>query len=303
MRETKNILITGGSGMIGTRLTHLLVENGYQVSHLNRSQRDSAVRTFLWDPTRSQMDIKALEGTDVIIHLAGAGIADKRWSAQRKKEILESRTISTRFLSTQLKLFQHTVSTFISASGTSYYGLEDKRRPFIETDPPASDFMADVTVAWEKEVDQIGPPIRVVKLRTGVVLSRHGIAMKKLTMPVRWFVGAPLGTGKQFVNWIHIDDVCRMYLKAIEDEQMRGVYNAVAPNPVTNSDLTRELGHTLKRPLWLPPVPSFAVKLIAGDVADVVLKGGEVSSRKIEETGFHFQFPNVRGALKDLLTK
>lgn len=303
MGETKNILITGGSGMIGTRLTELLFEKGYAVSHLNRSPKDPEVQTFLWDPMRSVIDKKAFEETQVIIHLAGAGIADKRWSARRKEEILHSRTISTRFLTSQLRAVPNDVTTFISASGTSYYGLTDRGRPFVETDGPSDDFMARVTAAWEKEVDENAQSLRVVKLRTGVVFNQDGVAMRKLTMPVKWFVGAPLGSGKQYVNWIHIDDLCRIYIKAIEDDNMRGAYNAVAPQPVTNTDLTRELGRVLKRPLWMPPVPKFLVKLIAGEVADVVLEGGKISSKKIEDTGFKFQFPDLPTALNDLLGK
>lgn len=301
MRPRKNILITGGSGMIGTRLTQLLLERGYQVMHLNRSQKNSKVRTFLWEPSRSEIDLRAFHEVDAVVHLAGAGIADKRWSARRKEEILLSRTVSTRLLTAQLKSSPNNVTTFISASGTGYYGLADMGEAFVESDPPADDFMARVTVAWEKEVDLNLPSIRTVRLRTGLVLSEDGIAMRKLIMPVKWFVGAPLGTGKQYVNWIHIDDLCGIYIKAIEDENMSGAYNAVAPNPITNAELTRELARVLRRPLWLPPVPEFAVKLIAGEVADVVLKGGKVSSQKIQKTGFQFRFPYVRMALEHLL--
>ena len=301
MSVPKNILITGGSGMIGTRLTTLLIEEGHRVSHLTRSPRQSSVETFLWDPARSFIDEKAFANIHTIIHLAGAGIADKRWNARRKREILLSRTDTMRLLAQTLQRVQHNVTTVISASGTSYYGLKDHQRPFVEEDLAGDDFMAKVTVEWEKEVEALKEELRIVKIRTGVVLSKDGVAMRKLTMPIKFFVGAPLGSGKQFVNWIHIDDVCRIYLKAVEDPSMEGVFNAVAPNPVTNAELTRELARVLKRPLWLPPVPGFIVKLIAGEVGDVVLKGGRISSRKVEQSGFKFQFESVRSALEDLL--
>jgi uncharacterized protein len=301
MSPAKNILITGGSGMIGSRLTTLLIEAGHRVSHLSRSPGQSSVKTFAWHPERSFIDEKAFEDIDTIVHLAGAGIADKRWSARRKTEILLSRTDSSRLLAEAIRRVANHVSALISASGISYYGLKDPGRPFDESEPPAQDFMAKVTVAWEKEIDAVKDRVRVVKIRTGVVLSQDGVAMKKLTMPVKFFVGAPLGSGKQFVNWIHIDDVCRMYVKAVEDPNMQGVYNGVAPNPVTNAELTRELARVLNRPLWLPPVPRFIVKLIAGEVADVVLEGGRISSSKIEQSGFHFQFGTIRTALQDLL--
>jgi uncharacterized protein (TIGR01777 family) len=163
--------------------------------------------------------------------------------------------------------------------------------------------MARVTTIWENEVDKLRDRVRVVKLRTGFVLNGSGVAMRKLTLPVKLFVGAPLGSGKQYMNWIHIDDVCRMYVQAVEDHKMEGAYNAVAPDPVTNEELTRELARVLHRPLWMPPVPGFVVKAIAGEVGDVVLKGGRISSQRIEDAGFVFQFPSLRNALEDLLGK
>lgn len=287
--------------MIGSKLTSMLIANRHHVSHLGRSKSKSQTNTFLWDPSTGFIDQDALNGIDTIIHLAGAGIADKRWTASRKAEILLSRTESTRLLNDALNRIPNQVTTLIAASGISLYGLKNAERPLVEHDPAGTDFMAGVTVAWEKEVDKMSDRIRVVKMRTGVVLSKGGIAMRKLTLPVKWFVGAPLGSGQQYVNWIHIDDVCRMYLHAIEDVSMQGAYNAVAPAPVTNKELTRELARVLKRPLWLPPVPEFVVKMIAGEVADIVLHGGKISSAKIEKTGFQFRFVNVRSALDDLL--
>lgn len=304
MRSAKKILITGGSGTIGTRLTALLMKSGFDVSHLGRSARTSSIPSFVWNPSKNIIDKKALDGVDVIIHLAGAGIADRRWTRRRKDEILLSRTQSARLLRETLQERDHQVKTFISASGISYYGLESPRtNAFVETDPPGTDFMARVSVAWEKEVLDINDPaIRKVMIRTGVVLSREGGALSKLVTPVRYFVGAPLGTGNQYFNWIHIDDLCRFYLKAIEDPKMNGPYNAIAPNPVTNRELTRMIAHVLKRPLILPAVPAFVVRLIAGEVADVVLKGGKISSEKIERAGFDFKFRTIDRALQDLLT-
>lgn len=303
MENAKNILITGGSGMIGRRLTALLRKAGYVVSHLGRSRKTQDVRTFLWDPGRKEIEPGALENVDIIIHLAGAGVADKRWDASRKKEILLSRTQSSSFLQEILSNEPHHVNAFISASGISYYGLKANVAPRVEADAPGKDFMAEVTAAWEYEVDKIGNAgLRVVKMRTGVVLSRAGGALEKLAMPVKFFAGAPLGSGKQVVNWIHLDDLCRLYMKAIEDPSMTGPYNAVTPHPVTNRMLTEEIARALKKPLWLPPVPGFIVRLIAGEVAKVVLEGGPISSGKIEKAGFEFQFPAIREALEDLLS-
>lgn len=303
MQSPKKILITGGSGTIGNRLTALLIKVGFDVSHLGRSARESSIPSFVWDPSKNIIDKNALDGVDVIIHLAGAGISDRRWTRRWKEEILLSRTQSTRLLRKALEEGGHQVKTFISASGIGYYGLEHSRTgPFKETDPAGVDFMAGVTVAWENEVLKINDPaIRKVIIRTGVALSLEGGALDKLVKPIRYFVGAPLGTGNQFFNWIHIDDLCRLYLKAIEDPKMSGPYNAIAPNPVTNRELTRMIAHTLKRPLILPAVPAFIVRLIAGEVADVVLKGGKISSEKIERAGFDFKFRTIDRALQDLL--
>ncbi|MEX2231704.1 MAG: TIGR01777 family oxidoreductase [Cyclobacteriaceae bacterium] len=302
MQSRKKILITGGSGMIGNRLTELLIQNRYEVSHVGRSKKTKNIRTFIWDPRRGEIEDGAIRDIDVIIHLAGAGIADKRWNEKWKEEILFSRTQSTRLLKETLAKEEHRVNIFISASGIGYYGLEEKGSEFVESDAPGQDFMARVATAWEGEVDKMHEAgLRIVKIRTGVVLSREGGALKKLADPVKFFVGASLGSGKQLVNWIHIDDLCRIFIRAIEDPSMQGPYNAVAPQPVTNKTLTVEIARALKRPLWLPPVPGFVVKLIAGDVAEIVLKGGKVSSQKIEREGFDFQFKDVRGALIDLL--
>ena len=301
MRSPKNILITGGSGMIGTRLTALLQQHGYLVSHLSRTRGDSAVKTFLWDPSSEKIDPDAFRDIDAIIHLAGAGIADRRWNTKTKKQILLSRTLSSRLIRECLQARGQAIDVFVSASGISYYGLEDTREPFIETDPPADDFMARVVVAWEGEASQFEKMgIRVVIVRTGVVLSRAGGALKKLETPIKFFAGAPLGSGQQYVNWIHIDDICRMYMMAIQDTSMHGAYNAVAPHPVTNSKLTKAMAKVMKRPLWLPPVPAFAIKLIAGEVATLVLKGDRISSSKIEKQGFRFRFSTIDEALREL---
>jgi uncharacterized protein (TIGR01777 family) len=301
MEKVKNVLITGGSGLIGRHLTALLQKNGYVVSHLGRTKRTSGVKSFVWDPARGTIEPEAIYNIGAIIHLAGAGIADVRWTSKRKREILDSRRQSTRLLSDTLQKEQYGVSTFISASGISYYGLDETKAPFTERDPPADDFMARVTIAWEHDADVlVQQGIRVVKLRTGVVLSGEGGALKKLETPIKLFLGAPLGTGEQYVNWIHIDDLCSIYLKAIVDTSMHGAYNAVSPNPVTNKELTRELASALRKPLWLPPVPAFAVRLLAGEVAELVLKGGRISSGKIESTGFNFRFKTVHSAIQSL---
>lgn len=304
MNDLKKVLITGGNGMVGSRLTTLLVERGYRVAHLRRSRQHAGTETFLWNPATAYIDKNAFRDVSVIVHLAGAGIADQRWTAKRKQEIWKSRTEGAALMYDTLIKEPHAVRTFISASGISYYGLTDTGKALKESDPPGDDFMARVAQAWERAADAFSSQdIRVVKMRTGVVLSQQSIALRRIAGPIRFFVGAPLGTGKQIFNWIHIDDLCGMFIKAIEDESMRGSYNAVAPAPVTNKTLTREVAKILKRPLWLPPVPGFLVRIIAGEVADVVLSGGSVSSEKIRDAGFQFQFLSLQSALRNIYSR
>jgi uncharacterized protein len=301
MNRAKKILITGGSGMIGSRLTTLLTERGHDVAHLSRSKKENKIKTFLWNPDANEVDEDALKNAEVIVHLAGAGVADKRWNGKWKNEILLSRTRSTALLREMLQKQKHDVETFICASGIGIYGLKDDGDEFIESDKPGTDFMASVATAWEREVDKIdNPGVRIVKLRIGVVLSDKGGALMKLAQPVKLLVGAPLGSGEQWVNWIHIDDLCRIFIKAIEDPVLQGVYNAVAPHPVTNKTLTKAIAKALKKPLWLPPIPRFIIRIIAGEVSGIVLNGGRVSSKKIENAGFVFHFTKVENALAEL---
>lgn len=300
----KNVLITGASGLVGTRLTTLLMQKGYQISHLSRSSSAGPIRTFLWDVNAGTIENGALDEVDTIIHLAGAGIADKRWSASRKKEILESRTKSTELLFQKLKQSKHNIKTFVSASAIGIYGEGGSERTFTEEDLPAHDFLAEVVRQWEDSVSQIESlGIRVVKIRIGILLSENGGALAEMVKPIKWGVGSPLGSGEQLMSWIHIDDACRIFIKGIEDESMKGVYNAVTPNPVSNKQLTKEIARVLNKPLWLPNVPGFVLKLVLGEMADLVLKGSKVSAGKIQDSNFDFQFLDLKEALEDLLKK
>lgn len=297
----KLILITGASGLIGTRLTSLLREKGYRVAHLGRTPRSGSVETFLWDIDKGQIDPAAVQQADAIIHLAGTGVAEKRWTKKHKDDIVRSRTISTQLLYDQLKRGNHNVKTFISASGIDVYE-KDRAQFLTETDKQGSHFLADVVRRWEQGVDQIAElGIRVVKLRIGMVLSNRGGALQEIVRPIKYYVGAPLGTGMQYISWIHVDDVCNIFIKALEDESMKGTYNAVAPEPVTNKQLTYGIAKVLGKPIILPGVPSFVLKLLLGELADVVLTGAKVSPQKIQLTGFKFKFEKLDNALKDLL--
>jgi len=297
-----NILITGASGLVGTRLTELLLNKGYSVSHLGRSKENRLVETFTWDIDKFTVEEGALENINTIIHLAGAGVADKRWTPHRKQEILESRTKSSALLFKELKNGNHHVESFISASAIGYYGFDDNETLLTEQSAPGDDFLAQVTKKWEDEVDQISTlGIRVVKLRIGIVLSQKGGALKEMALPIKLFAGSPLGTGNQNLSWIHLDDLCNMFIKAVEDNKLSGPYNATGPYPVTNRNMINAIAKTLHKPLFLPAVPGFVLQIILGKMADVVLNGSKVSSEKIQQTGFKFQFLNLEEALNDLL--
>jgi uncharacterized protein (TIGR01777 family) len=295
------ILITGASGLIGTRLTEMLLQQGHEVVHLSRSKGLAKVPTFVWDIDAGTVEEDAFRGVSAVIHLAGAGVADERWTEGRKREILDSRIKSAELLARCLKKSQH-VHLVVSASGIGYYGAGTGDTEYSERDKSGNDFLARVVDEWEKAVDKI-PVKRIVKLRTGIVLSEKDGALKKMMTPIQLFVGAPLGTGTQYMSWIHIDDLCRMYIKAIDDDTMNGVYNATGLAAVTNAEFTQAIARALKKPLWLPAVPAFVLKLALGEMAEMVLTGSKVSSEKIQQAGFQFLFPDLNQALENLLKK
>jgi uncharacterized protein len=294
------ILITGASGLVGTRLTQLLLEKGHEVSHLGRSKKSGGVRSFVWDVKKGMIDPEALQNIDAVIHLAGSGIADERWTKERKQDILESRTKSTALLVQKLNQGDNAVKTLVSASAIGYYGMTLDSKEFTEVSQPGEGFLADVVSAWEHEADQLKDK-RLVKIRIGVVFSKNDGALKEIAKPVRWGVGAPLGSGEQYVSWIHLDDLCAIFIKAVEDESLNGGYNATAGS-VTNRELTKAIAKTLHKPLWLPSVPGFALKLVLGEMADLVLYGSNVSSNKIKQAGFTFKYNTLEKALNNLLT-
>jgi uncharacterized protein len=303
------ILITGGTGTIGRRLTQLLQEKGYSVSLLTSSGKSlPGVTSYAWNVKTGQIDAQAVATADAIVHLAGAGIADERWTDARKREILESRTQSTALLAKALRETPNRVRTFVSSSAIGYYGGDTGDRLMTESSPAGSDFLAQVTRAWERSVEEInkikpnGVPIRTVRIRTGVVLTMAGGALPKLVQPIRLGAGAPIGSGQQYLSWIHVDDLCRIFIQALETQSWQGAYNGVAPNPVTNEDLTRQIAQVLNRPLILPKIPAFAIKLAFGELAVTVLGSSLVLNKRIDnETTFQYKFPKLKEALEDLL--
>lgn len=300
----KKVLITGGSGLLGERLTDILLQRGYHVSHLGRSKHNNKVPTFIWDISRRYVDPNALNDVDTIVHLAGAGIADKRWTEERKKEIRQSRVDSTRLLFDVLNKGGHSVKNFVSASAIGYYGFDNDDKFFHEDDEAGEDFLGRVTLDWETEVDKLRElGLRIVKIRTGIVLTLKGGVLKELMRTVKFLVGAPLGSGQQYISWIHIDDHSEIVIKAIEDTSMHGAYNSVAPNPVTNAELTKMIADVMHKPLWLPNVPAFVLRLVLGEMANLVLYSSKVSPDKIIRSGYTFKFDNAKTAIRDLVER
>lgn len=298
MKTGDKVLISGGSGLIGQALTKALRKKGTEVVHLSRKAGiHSGVKAFEWDVEKGTIDLDAFDGVTHIVHLAGAGIADKRWTQARKKVLIDSRTQSAHLLLEGVKKANLSLRIFVSASGINYYGLKDNGNVFIESDPPGKDFLANTTVLWEEAADLFKEICPVVKLRTSLVLSPRGGALKQLSAPVKLGFGAPLGNGKQWLPWISLRDLVAMYIYAL-DGNLQGVYNAVAPEFISNKEITKRIAKALHKPLWLPPVPGFLLKLVLGELADTVLCGVRASSAKIQEAGFQFTDTDSLALLK-----
>jgi uncharacterized protein (TIGR01777 family) len=298
----EKILITGGTGLVGQHLAKRLIAKGYEVVMLSRhSGEKNGIKLYRWDIKKGEIDHTAFHGVNHVIHLAGAGVAEKRWTKAYKQEIHDSRVRSLRLLFETVKERSVTLKSFVSASGVSIYGL-DPEGIMYESHPPAFDFLAKVSLDWEAAAERFESlGIRTVMLRTGVVLAKESGFIPEVSKPMKFFAGAPLGSGKQWISWIHIDDLCGIYLKAIEDNTMRGPCNAVAPHPVTNKEITVKIGKRLHRPVWLPPVPAFVLQLLVGEVTEILVTGQNVSPQKIEKAGYTFLFPDVDSALDNLL--
>ena len=304
------ILITGGTGMIGTKLVPLLVAQGYDVIILTRSSptmgSSQNIRYAHWDIDKQTIDADAISNADHIIHLAGAGVADKRWSAQRKQEIVDSRTQSSALIVKALKEIPNSVQTVVSSSAIGWYGADtvsSKQKGFGEEATADKSFLGNTCRLWEKSIDPVTEQgKRLVKLRTGIVLSNDGGALQEFKKPLKAGVAAILGDGKQVISWIHVDDLCLMYLYAIKNPEMNGVYNAVAPVPVTNEYLTVALAKQMRGSFYIPVnVPSFALKMVMGEMSIEVLKSATVSAQKIQLAGYNFLYPTVEKALANLL--
>ncbi len=306
------IIITGGTGLIGSALTNLLVAKGHQVIILSRkatASTRSSVSYAVWDVEQQTIDAKAIVAADYIVHLAGAGVADKRWTDERKKEILESRTKSGALIVKALKEIPNKIKAVISSSAIGYYGddtrMSKTKKAFTEEMSADDSFLGDTCKQWEASllpVQQLG--VRLVYIRTGIVLSRNGGALPEFTKPVNMGIAGFLGGGKQVISWIHIDDLCRMFDYAIDHENMTGAYNGVAPEPVSNKELTLELAGRIRGKFFVSMhVPAFVIKAMVGGMSIEILKSTTVSCEKIKAAGFQFVYPSLQSALDELVKK
>lgn len=298
------VLITGATGLVGQELVNLLLQNGHNVHYLSTSKSKLVTNTnykgFFWNPKKSEIDTNALTGVEVIIHLAGASVA-KKWTTAYKEEIIESRVLSTQLLYKTLQKNSHQVKQIISASAVGIYpdSLTDI---YHETDLDIDvSFLGNVVKQWENEVSQFEKlEIIVSKIRIGIVLAKNGGALQEMAKPIQYGVGAAFGSGEQYQSWIHIQDLVAIFQFVMEN-QLAGVYNGVAPYPVTNSELAKAIAKTLGKPLFLPNIPKFVMKLILGEMHQILFSSQHVSCRKILDENFQFKFASLDKALNDLL--
>ena len=302
--DRSTILITGGSGLIGSALTRSLLSEGHEVRHLGRSKRSTGkVQTFLWDPDRRRIDEQALIGADHIVHLAGAPIAAKRWTNSRVNELIASRAGTADLLRNTVEKLGLRPKSFISAAGIGYYGAITIDRILSEEDPPGGDTIARISVEWEHAADRWKGITRVVKLRTPVVLSAKGGALSKLIVPVKAGIGSALGSGEQWMPWVHLQDLVRIYQFAIGNEAMEGVYNAGPTTDTTNDGMMRTLAKVLRKPYFMPNIPAFVMRLLLGELATILLEGTRASDARLRTAGFKFEFEDLEIALTDLLRR
>jgi uncharacterized protein len=296
------ILITGASGLLGRELSNFLSSKKYEVVHLSRKAGDKKFETYNWDIVKGFIEKESLKDVDYIIHLAGAGIADRRWSKSRKEEIINSRIKSADLLFNEISKLPTKPKAFISASAIGYYGAVTGDKIFNEENYPGNDFLAEVCKLWENssyQFNDIG--VRTVQLRFGVILTANGGALKKMQIPIKLGLGSALGSGKQFIPWVHFYDVLNVIEKCITNETMLGPYNVVSPSFNTYNEFASTLAKVMNKPYFMPNVSSLILKLVLGEMSEIILEGSRISTQKLIDSGYSFQFSNLKNALSDLL--
>ncbi|MCE2740758.1 MAG: TIGR01777 family oxidoreductase [Sphingobacteriales bacterium] len=295
------ILITGGTGLVGSNLTKNLENLGFDVAFLSRNPKKGKRAMYFWNPAAGEIDTAALQQTQAIIHLAGAGVADSNWTKAYKKEILESRTLSTQLLYNTLKSNPNQVESFIGASAVGIYGTHPMGI-VNEESTFASNFLAEVCKQWEAESVKIAElGIRTCLVRIGIVLAKEGGFVKEISQLAQWGLAAPLGEKNLKTPWIHINDLSNIFIHLVKNKPYSGIFNGVAPQYATNNELTQAICQALHKPQFLPPVPKFMLKALKGEMADMLLSSQHVSAEKIIETGFQFQFKDAKHAIMDIL--
>lgn len=296
----RRVIITGGSGLIGSHLSTLLAGEGWQVAHLSRGDKNGGrYKSFRWDPETGYCDREAFREGDAIIHLAGSNIGQGRWTRSRRKDIIRSRTVTGELLSRMTVGSDITPSVFITASGVNYYGSVTSEKIYIEADPPAEDFLGETCRLWEAAAEPFTDAgVRVVKVRTAVVLARSGSALNKMTAPAKAGLVVRLGPGDQYFPWIHIDDLCSTYHKALTDSTMSGPFNAAAPHHVTHDMLMGEVARQKGLPVFLPHVPAWLLRTVLGEMSVILTNGSRVSSDRLADAGFRFRYPDISSALR-----
>ncbi|MBT8236851.1 MAG: TIGR01777 family oxidoreductase [Bacteroidia bacterium] len=300
------ILITGATGLIGSEIIRLSIERGWEVHFLSRQRKrvgeeNTRVHGFYWNPATGEIDLRCFEGVDAIINLAGNNVA-RRWTERYKEAILESRINSLRTLRHALKRSGNkTISHIVSASAIGIYP-SSLTELYSEDGPLAQDFLGQVVQQWEREVDTFSAlGISVTKLRIGLVLSNEAGALPPMIKSVKTLTAATFGNGKQWQSWIHCEDVAQMFMFCVE-KKCKGVFNAVAPNPIIQKKLLKEVARTLRRPILLPGIPRFFMKIILGEMATLLYSSQRVSCKKIETHGFSFSHTSINSAIESLLT-
>lgn len=296
------VLITGATGLVGQELVSLLLQNGFTVHYLSTSKSklvsQNNYKGFYWNPKTSEIDLNALTDVEVIVHLAGASVA-KKWTPSYKQEIIESRVLSTRLLYKTLQKNLHQVKQIVSASAIGIYP-NDLNYIYHETDNKVDNsFLGNVVQQWEEEVNQFEKlQINVAKIRIGIVLAKEGGALQEMVKPIKMGVGAAFGSGEQYQSWIHIQDLVAIFQFVIQN-QLSGVFNGVAPYPVTNAELTKAIAKTLGKPLFLPNIPQFVMKLILGEMHQILFSSQHVSCRKLLDLKYQFKFASLDKTLND----
>jgi len=297
------ILITGGTGLLGKTISEILLKNGHTVVWLSREAGNyKGITKFKWDIYKNYIDEKAFEGVESIIHLAGAPIADKRWTNAYKKEIIDSRVKSSELLFSYISKNNYPIKAFIGGSAMGYYGSTPGEKIFTEDDAAGTDFLAQTCVLWEKSYEPfIKKGIRTVIIRTGVVLSKHEGAYAKMAPAFKLGLGAAVASGKQYFPWIHINDIANMLVFALQQQNLKGIYNGVSSEFINNKEFSSQLAKSLKRPFFMPNVPAFLLKIAMGEGAIMVAGGVKISNQKIKEAGFKFEFETAKDALRSLV--